>query len=406
MSAAELLAVRHPGALADLLREANAARRGLLVTSGEDALPALPGDEGRLGLSLAPLHGIVHHDPGDEVIGVEPGVLLDDLADRVARDGQRLAIEAPRGLGFTVGGAVAAGLEGFVGARYGALREQILGLAATLPDGRVSRAGGRVVKNVTGYDLVRLHCGAAGQFGVLHEITLRLRPLPRGRRTLVFSRGDATEAFALARRLRDLDHRLSGLAVAGGAAVAAGAGPWLVALRVEGSGTSLEDAESRGAAEGPYDALEGADESELWDALTRGPWVAPFRLSVRSRPSRLGPLADDVLRAAATTGADEDEEVPGEPGLVADLFRPGFDLFGRRPAADLDAWLAASGIPARLAAAEARGSLPSEPDDRPRRAARFGAPPLARARLEDRLKRAFDPAGILGAGRWWREVSP
>ena len=102
-----------------------------------------------------------------------------DLNAALAAHGQWLACDAPAAwTGGTIGGLVATADSGPARTGYGSLRDHLLGIAVALPDGSVARSGGRVIKNVAGYDLGKLHLGALGTLGVVTEVTLRLHPLP------------------------------------------------------------------------------------------------------------------------------------------------------------------------------------------------------------------------------------
>ncbi|HEX6870900.1 MAG TPA: FAD-binding oxidoreductase [Micromonosporaceae bacterium] len=128
-------------------------------------------------LDVRRLTGIVAHQPGDLVATVRAGTALRDVQAVLALSGQRLALEsaAPEA---TIGGVLATGEAGPLRLRYGAGRDLLLGVEFVRADGVVAHAGGRVVKNVAGYDLGRLLCGSYGTLGVLTEATFRLHPLP------------------------------------------------------------------------------------------------------------------------------------------------------------------------------------------------------------------------------------
>ena len=115
--------------------------------------------------------------PGDLVVRVEAGVRLRDLQAILAREGLRLAIDEPVP-GSTVGGVVATALAGPLRYSIGAVRDLVIGVTIVRPDGVIARAGGKVVKNVAGYDLGKLYTGSYGTLGIVAEATFRLHPLP------------------------------------------------------------------------------------------------------------------------------------------------------------------------------------------------------------------------------------
>lgn len=125
------------------------------------------------------LAGVQHHAPGDLVVTVGAGTPLRVLQDALASAGQRLALDpASVASGATVGGVLATGEAGPLRLRFGAGRDLLIGVEFARADGVLARSGGRVVKNVAGYDVGRLLCGSYGTLGVLTSATFRLHPVP------------------------------------------------------------------------------------------------------------------------------------------------------------------------------------------------------------------------------------
>ena len=129
-------------------------------------------------LRTAALDAIVEHNVGDFTAVVQPGATLRELDERFAASGQMLALDASFGDGdeATLGGAVATGDSGPLRHRYGAARDLVLGITVALSDGSLARAGGKVIKNVAGYDLAKLYSGSFGTLGLICEIAVRLHP--------------------------------------------------------------------------------------------------------------------------------------------------------------------------------------------------------------------------------------
>ena len=148
------------------------------------------------------LDRIVDHEPGDFTAVLQAGVRLRDAQAAFARAGQTLMLDPP-GDG-TIGGAVACADHGPLRHRYGAPRDLVIGVEMALPDGTVARGGGRVIKNVAGYDLPKLAAGSFGTLGVITEVAVRLHPLPTATATAVFRHADAA---SLQRRVLDLARR-------------------------------------------------------------------------------------------------------------------------------------------------------------------------------------------------------
>jgi glycolate oxidase FAD binding subunit len=142
------------------------------------------------------LDRIVEHAAGDLVVTVQPGVRLHELQEALAPSGQWLALD-PAGEDATVGGIVAAAASGPRRLRWGTPRDFLIGLSVVLADGTVARSGGKVVKNVAGYDLGKLFAGSFGSLGVIAECTLRLHPRPRAARFVSWVPADLASAVAL-----------------------------------------------------------------------------------------------------------------------------------------------------------------------------------------------------------------
>src|SRR5215210_8896010 len=146
-------------------------------------------------LSTVRMNEIIEHTPGDQVVRVQAGLKLQDLQEQLASADQMLAIDPPeRGAGATIGGVVAANSSGPRRYQYGTIRDLIIGITVVLPDGTVAKAGGKVVKNVAGYDLSKLFTGSLGTLGVIATCNFRLHPRPETARTVAVELGDTLSA--------------------------------------------------------------------------------------------------------------------------------------------------------------------------------------------------------------------
>jgi len=149
-----------------------------------------PGESEPTVLSTARLDRVLEHNPGDFTITVQAGAPLAAVQETLAEHRQWLAVDWPwgsRGNGAgsgSIGGLVARGLAGGYRQRYLGIRDQLIGIALMRADGTRARAGGKVVKNVAGYDLMRLLCGSWGSLALITELTLRTLPVPPERRGL------------------------------------------------------------------------------------------------------------------------------------------------------------------------------------------------------------------------------
>jgi glycolate oxidase FAD binding subunit len=134
-------------------------------------------------VSTVRMNEIIEHVPGDQVVRVQAGLKLQDLQEQLAKANQLLGIDSPE-KGSTIGGIVAANSSGPRRYRYGTVRDLIIGITVILPDGTVAKAGGKVVKNVAGYDLSKLLTGSLGTLGIIATCNFRLHPLPEAGRTV------------------------------------------------------------------------------------------------------------------------------------------------------------------------------------------------------------------------------
>jgi glycolate oxidase FAD binding subunit len=165
-----------------------------------------PGQSAPLVVSTAGLQGISHYNPGDFTVTVAAGTPLLVLQEELAHHRQWLALDWPWGSGpageasGSIGGLVARGLAGGLRQRHLGVRDQLIGIGLLRADGTAARAGGQVVKNVAGYDLMRLLCGSWGSLALITAVTLRTQPQPPQRRGL-WLQGPAGELAAMARWL-------------------------------------------------------------------------------------------------------------------------------------------------------------------------------------------------------------
>ncbi len=138
-------------------------------------------------LSTARLNRVLEYAWDDMTVIVEAGCRVADLQKTLAGHGQQLALDPLWPERATIGGIISTNDSGTLRARYGSLRDLIIGITVALPDGTLAKSGGKVVKNVAGYDLAKLFTGGLGTLGVITQAIFRLHPLPRESRSLSFS---------------------------------------------------------------------------------------------------------------------------------------------------------------------------------------------------------------------------
>ena len=164
------------------------------ATSLDFGLPAMrPG----LGLSLGSMNRVIDYPARDMTITVEAGVTMKALAEQMAGENQRLPIDVPHAQQATIGGVIATNWGGPRRYGSGTIRDYVIGIHAVDGRGMLFRGGGRVVKNVAGYDFCKLLVGSLGSLGVITQVTLRVKPVPEMSAFLSCEPRDAEQAEAL-----------------------------------------------------------------------------------------------------------------------------------------------------------------------------------------------------------------
>ncbi len=146
-------------------------------------------------LETTQLVRLLEHEAPDLTCHVEAGITLAALQAQLATKGQRLALDPPGAQQATIGGILASNASGPKRLRYGTARDMVIGLHVVQASGEVARSGGRVVKNVAGYDLNKLYVGSLGTLGIIVEANFKLQPLPANERTLLLTFSNAEDAM-------------------------------------------------------------------------------------------------------------------------------------------------------------------------------------------------------------------
>lgn len=272
-------------------------------------------------LTTEGLATILEHEAGDLTCTVEAGVRLSTLQAALAPHGQRLSLDPPGDP--TVGACLAANVSGPLRHRFGAPRDLVLGVTLVLADGTVASAGGKVVKNVAGYDLSRLVCGSRGRLALVARASFRLHPLPRAARTLLV---ETDEPASAVRSLRRSQLEPSALDVLH---------PGRVAILFEGAERAVEAQLVQAT------ALVGGEEADedVWRESRRRQAEAVGR--VRFEPGRLADalaaLPEAVVRPAAGVAYVPAGVTPGDgPSRGGDAASGALDLLLARIKAELD----------------------------------------------------------------------
>lgn len=372
--------------LADIVRE----------TAAENLALAPIGSGTMLGLGNAPsrydaaihtraLKRVVDYEPADQVIVVEAGITLGELQTALAEKEQRLAVDPIGGNDMTIGGMLAADVYGPSALRFGTLKDLIVGIEFVRADGVIARAGGKVVKNVAGFDVSKLMVGSLGTLAIITKATFRLHPLPEASRTLAFAMPPA-QVFPFVLALREAQLEPASL-------VASIDGACTVEVAFEGFGPGV-DAQSE-------KCEQVAHASSCERVLP--PNVPLSEASVASLVERR------AVRCKATYRPSEFERVAAivrSATIFPSLGVMFASLNPERGGASFDSALegrdAQDGIRKLRSSVEALGGtlvIESMPDTWYGTLDAWGAPPPA-FELMRSLKERFDPVGRLNPGRF------
>jgi FAD/FMN-containing dehydrogenase len=301
-----------------------ATAEGLTVTpvGGRTLLDKDPATD--LVVDMSRFNQIIEHEPADLIAVAQAGVTLKAFNQHLATNGQWLPLDPPDNGHATLGGVVATGLGGPQQFGYGRPRGSVIGMTVVLADGSVVKAGGRVVKNVAGYDLCKLFTGSYGTLGIITELIFKLRPRP-AREATVIANGTIAELLAAGRAV--LDARLFPVAVELVSSACArrlninadrGSGVLLirfagnekgVAYQIEQSLVHLENASVK-------DTSVASDDSWLWEQLAAVPLQAAPSFETRVLPTKLAEAissirSDTVWQAGVADGRLRSMTPPG-----------------------------------------------------------------------------------------------
>jgi glycolate oxidase FAD binding subunit len=397
--------------MGEVLRLANAAGAAVLPRGGGTRMAlGMPPRGADVLLSTRGLDQIVEYEPADLTVTVQAGITFRELQRRLNAESQFLALDPPARDETTIGGIVASNASGPMRLHYGSARDLVIGIRVANADGVLTKAGGRVVKNVAGYDLNKLYTGSLGTVGVIVELSFKLHPLPRSRGHVVASFGDLDAGATLVKQvmrsplgptaIEALD-RQAALRVGLEAEVAEG-GCALVFL-IEGFEKAVarvtEEIAGMCRASGRANILsDGADSERLWEAI-RGLLDAadPNRplLKVSVPPSRSIEALAQLRESLGARNLSGSVVAHAGVGLAYAQVEP-----TEWRAEALERLVAAAGEVRRFAQA-GEGSLVIEacPADAKRRIDVWGdvGPPL---KLMRAIKEQLDPRGTLNPGRF------
>jgi len=340
-------------------------------------------------LDVSRVNRVLEHQSGDLTVSVEAGARLGAVNELLGQRGQWLALDPPFGEAATIGGLLATNDSGPQRHRFGTPRDLVIGIEIATMDGRIAKAGGRVVKNVAGYDLSKIMSGSFGSLGAIVSATFKLSPLPAASSTVLIPHLDigatvrvveAMTASQLEPVVFELDMR-----------VPRGGTPEIACLLRFASvpaAVEAETANASGRIAGVHPAfrvLTGDKERELWLAYHRRPWEDP---GIIVRASWLPGNIAELLSEVRTLSAEASLEVTGRIGTGSGLFR----IDARREAqVDVVARMRASQVFGNVVVLRAPAELKSREW--------VWGPPGSGSSITSAVKRELDPHGLLGAGR-------
>ena len=379
--------------VATRVREAREARTPLRIAGAGQWLHAGAPCTAEHTLVLRDDAGVVAYEPGDLVLTVRAGTSLAEI-DRVTRaEGQWLALDPHGTEDGTIGATVATASAGPLASAFGTPRDHVLGCTVVTGAGDIVHAGGRVVKNVAGFDLVRLVTGAWGTLGVITEVTVRLRAVPQREQTLVAPIGTDGELDAACRWLRTSEVApMAAELVSSRLATRLGVGTMQALMLRFGGNAALVDAGMRSAA-----TLGRCTEADMtvWSALCGREPARAFIARASCLPSEVAPLWRAIAVEAERAGGFAHATLGrGIVRCVVPLDSDATDNASGVAWGEAPAWI--GGMMQGTIDARARATWIVE-----RGAGRVRPTSLhdaARRALNARTRAAFDPDGILNPG--------
>jgi glycolate oxidase FAD binding subunit len=388
--------VAEPGtveAAREVMRAANRAGLRVVVRGGGTKLGwGAPPARLDLVLSTARLDQVLEHAAGDLVVRAQAGVRLADLQRELAPASQMLALDPPE-QGATLGGIAAAGASGPRRLRYGTARDLLIGVTVVLADGTLAHSGGKVVKNVAGYDLGKLFTGSFGTLGVLAEVIFRLHPLPAAAGLAVAEVATPDQAGAAVRALMASSLVPSAVELDWPDP----AGPGTLGVLVEGVAPGVEaqtGAAARMLAEhGQARVLDPGEVDAAVAALGAPPWTPdPEVLGVKlaSVPADLPVTLSAIWEVAGAHDLDARVRGHAANGVLRAALRGGDAATQAAFVTDARDRLALGG--ATLVVQQATPAVKAAVD--------VWGPAGDAVGLMRRIKRQFDPEGVLSPGRF------
>jgi glycolate oxidase FAD binding subunit len=315
--------------LGEVVRRAAAEDQAVYPLGGRTMLDyGLPPMHPGIGVDLRGLTRVIDYPARDMTVTVEAGIPIAQLQALLAKENQRLPVDVPRAEQATLGGALATNASGPRRHGFGTLRDYVIGISVIDDAGREVKAGGRVVKNVAGYDLCKLHVGSLGTLGIITQVTLKLRPVPE-EQALVILRCQQGAVGAVLDRVHgsrtrpvcvDLLNASAAKRLGRRAAKVLPEAPWVMVVGFEDNRASVGWQVQQLIKEFPAECAQGLDvrigatTEALWSALVEGQAEPEARLSFQA--NLLPSATADFCQRAATLPDELDLQAHAGSGIV------------------------------------------------------------------------------------------
>lgn len=417
------IAARPAGAeeVSELVKFASTEKLAIIPTGARTKLGiGMPPARYDLAIDMTRLDRVISYDPGDLTLSVEPGIPLPRLVATLARHNQFLPLAVPFSDRSTIGGTLASGVDSPLRQLYGTARDFVLGMEFVSGEGALTKSGGRVVKNVSGYDLHKLFLGAIGSLGVITRINFKTFPLPTSQRGFVASFASLEDALALRQKisaspispatLEILSPEMAAVLLPSEnappalSALRSSASEWLLLAAIFGSNTVLDRCSSELQRMADQSAakktalLSGSEQETLWFRLCEAlPSIvqsspASIILRITTVPSQLGELFQFLAAECARYSIRAAALIRGTGVVYWILLPDSAEALKERAAVRQEI----------LPAGERRNfraSIFACPPEFKSECSVWG-PPREDFLLMQRVKRAFDPHNIFAPGRF------
>lgn len=353
-----------------------------------------------IAVDLTGLDQVLRYDPDDMTMSVQAGCRLGELNRMLGEHRQVLPVDAADPDRATIGGLAAVGMSGPRRLGYGPLRDLIIGMTIVTADGTLATAGGQVVKNVTGYDMMRLHHGALGSLGIILSLNLKVIPKPQSERTAMATYDTLEQADAAARTIAGSQLDVTAIVVTNPVAASAIDGApvehWQLAVRCEAPPSAVVRQAERvlehigEGANSVHVQDSSSDSEQYWQracqALDHGPDKDDLAFRIGAATSRLGSVGSGLL--AQTFAAEMRLTLDYGSGLA----------YVRLPGAALSAESGKT-LAETITGFGDHASLLTAPTSTKRQVDVYGGPVAGFSMMES-LKATFDPDRIFNPGRY------